>query len=643
MSRTARITLLAAATAAGLFLLLIGAFGVDRAVHSGAILHHVAVASVDLSGMSPDEARTALLSYEDELATTPANFALAGTQVELDPTAVGFDLDEDSAVAAAMGEGRGGDVTDQFGFWLSHVFGWSKLPITGSLNESELERVFDSWDTDVIADPPFPGAVEVRNLRPVAVYPHPGTGIDREAARPLVLDAILQEPRPVPTLPTTELASPITDADVDAAVREAVDLITGPIVLAIDDPPLSVTFSPNELASALTSAVVTNSPPRIVDGFDPDIIAGIIEPHTAELVIPPVDATFAIDENEQVTVVPSRPGKVVDPEQTATALLAAAHLPGRVGELPFQDHAEPEFTTEDAEALDIRHLVSQFTTYHRCCQNRVTNIHLFADYMDGAIVPPGEQLSLNEYVGQRTTERGFLPDHTIVQGKLVDTVGGGVSQFATTFYNTLYFGGYEDIVHQPHSYYFSRYPEGHEATISWPAPNLIFRNDSESGILIKTEYTDTSLTVKFYGNNGGRTMVGEQKNGRLHVEVVNEGDETARKVTSKVSGRFDETDPPTEYIPNPELLPGEEIVDVKGRVGWTVIVTRSIEYPDGHIETQTWRVRYRPQPREVQVHPCMIPPEEGEEPIECPTTTTTTDSTTTTTAASTTTTTTSSP
>jgi hypothetical protein len=262
----------------------------------------------------------------------------------------------------------------------------------------------------------------------------------------------------------------------------------------------------------------------------------------------------------------------------------------------------------------------------------VTTLHLIADIVDGVIVPPGEQFSVNEHVGERTADRGFLPAGTIVQGKLIDTVGGGVSQFATTFYNAIYFGGYEDVVHQPHSYYFSRYPEGHEATISWPAPNLIFRNDSASGILIKTEYTDTSITVKFYGNNGGRTLVGEQRRGRLHVEVVNEGDGTARIVTSKVSGRFDETEPPTEYMANEELAPGEEIVVVEGRVGWTVIVTRTIEYPDGLVETQTWRVRYRPQPREVEVHPCMIPPEDGEEPVECPTTTT--ESTTTTAAES---------
>jgi len=200
----------------------------------------------------------------------------------------------------------------------------------------------------------------------------------------------------------------------------------------------------------------------------------------------------------------------------------------------------------------------------------------------------------------------------------------------------MYWGGYEDITHSPHSYYFSRYPEGHEATISWPAPNLVFRNDSEAAVLIKTSHTDTSLTVSFFGDNGGRTVIGEQSGGRLHTEVRAEGDGTARKVTSSVSGRFDETEPETEYLPNDELLPDEEIVDVKGRVGWTVIVTRNIEYPDGHVETQEWRVRYRPQPREVQVHSCMIPPEEGQEPIPCPTTTTlpTTTTTSTTTTAS---------
>jgi len=638
MSRTSRIVIVLLGLLAGLFLVLVGSFGVDRALHVGKVLHNVHASSVDLSGRDEAGAELALVALEDQLSATPAVFDVTGTTVDLDPTTVRFDIDELSAATTALGVGRDGTVIDQFKWWMAHIFTVDTVPVQGSLDEKALSAVFDYWDESAISIPPFDGAVEIRGIQAVARYPHPGTGIDRPSASKTILASLLDPDRPIVTIETAPLQPNLGDADIDEAVEEAEQMIGRPVVLSREDPDISVTFTPKDLASALRSQIVHNSPAHIQLSFDPAVIGAILEPASADLGVPPRDASFEVGDDGLVTIVPSRPGQIVDPELTAGALAVASRMPERTGRLPFEDAAEPEFTTEDAQALNIKHLVSQFTTYHRCCQNRVTNIHLLADIIDGAIVLPGEEFSINEYVGQRDTARGFLPDHTIVQGKMVDTIGGGVSQFATTFYNAMYWGGYEDVTHSPHSYYFSRYPEGHEATISWPAPNLVFRNDSDAAVLIKTSYTDTSLTVSFYGNNGGRTVVGEQKNGRLHTEVTSEGDATARKVTSSVSPRFDETEPETEYTANDTLLPGEEIVNVKGRVGWTVIVTRNIEYPNGHVETEEWRVRYRPQPREIEVNSCMIPPEEGQEPVPCPTTTTVATTTTTTTAPTTTTT-----
>ncbi len=63
-----------------------------------------------------------------------------------------------------------------------------------------------------------------------------------------------------------------------------------------------------------------------------------------------------------------------------------------------------------ARALDLEpiippprlRVIGEFTTYHQCCESRVTNIHLIADAVDGVIVPAGETWSLNGHVGQRT-------------------------------------------------------------------------------------------------------------------------------------------------------------------------------------------------------------------------------------------------
>ena len=185
-----------------------------------------------------------------------------------------------------------------------------------------------------------------------------------------------------------------------------------------------------------------------------------------------------------------------------------------------------------------------------------------ADAVDGTVVWPGETFSLNEHVGQRTTEKGYVPAPMILRGELVDDVGGGVSQFATTFYNAVFFGCYEDVEHTPHSYYFSRYPEGREATISWTFPDLKFRNDTNAVVVIDTSYTSSSITVSFLGNNGGRTC------------------------ESRTSERFNPTEPAVEYVSDGGLNPGTEIVDQSGWGGFSVTITRIMTTPDGEVIEQ---------------------------------------------------------
>ena len=63
----------------------------------------------------------------------------------------------------------------------------------------------------------------------------------------------------------------------------------------------------------------------------------------------------------------------------------------------------------------------------------------------------------------------------------------------------MYYAGLEDVFHQPHSYYFSRYPAVIESTIFYPSLDMKFRNDSPHSVLIDTSYTDTSITVTFWG------------------------------------------------------------------------------------------------------------------------------------------------
>jgi vancomycin resistance protein YoaR len=149
--------------------------------------------------------------------------------------------------------------------------------------------------------------------------------------------------------------------------------------------------------------------------------------------------------------------------------------------------------------------------------NRIHNVHLMADYVDGTLVLPGETFSFNGSVGPRTPERGFREGQMIVGSLLLPAIGGGVCQTATTLFNNAFELGLPIAERHNHSFYISHYPMGRDATVSWGGPDFKFRNDLEHGILIKASYTDSTLTFSFYGTDEGRRVsatTGPERNWR---------------------------------------------------------------------------------------------------------------------------------
>lgn len=268
--------------------------------------------------------------------------------------------------------------------------------------------------------------------------------------------------------------------------------------------------------------------------------------------------------------------------------------------------APPADYEEVAEEHGIRHLIAGYTTYHDCCAPRVTNLELFSDTVTGAVVQPGERLSLNALVGPRTVENGYVPAGTWTVDRISDSVGGGISQYAATMYNTIFWGGFIGSSYRPHSVYIPRYPPGIEGTLSYPYIDLVFRNDTESPVLVVSDYTDTSLTVRLYGDNDGRAVIGEWKDGWHTLEVVTQGGPDARVVTGQVSRPYRYVDPPPpRYISNPDLGIGEKTVIEPARKGWTVRVDRTVTV-NGEDRDQSWGVSYKPVRAIIEAHPCVI-------------------------------------
>ncbi|MGH8872012.1 MAG: VanW family protein [Acidimicrobiia bacterium] len=606
-SRITPLNALVVALSAVLVLLLL-AYGLTRLVSRGEVMGRVEVAGTQIGGLNEEQALSALVGVEDEHLNRPAVFNIEGKYVSMQPPEAGLDVDEQAIADQALQIGRSGNVFSEFGWWLTHIFDTIHLPVRGSVDDVAIEAVFDMWDSEVIALPASPGGVTLDDGRPVPVYPKVGTGVDRPAARAVVEANLLASRPDRTTIPTVTIVPVLTDRDVDLAVARAELMLAGPIRLVHEE--TEARFTVEQLTEAFRSETMMESEPRIVNLFDADTIDGYLDAIRDQIEAEPVNARFEIS-GDSISIVPGANGTRIDAEETALRLAETGMTIDRVGQLPLVEAAEPEITTGYLESLNIGHLVSQFTTYHDCCQDRVLNIHTIADAVDGTIVLPGQTFSLNDLVGERTLEKGYLPAGTIIAGELEDTVGGGVSQFTTTLYNAVFWGGYEDVEHKPHSYYFSRYPEGVEATLNWRSPGLKFRNNTDNGILIDTTYTDTSITVRMFGENDGRTLKGEQSGGRSRAWVDTEGGPNALHVKGLVSDRFAQTDPPPpRYEPNPELAVDEQVQTQSPLGGWSVTVTRRILLGGDEnkvVEEQEWTVRYAPRFAVIEVHPCMMP------------------------------------
>jgi len=260
----------------------------------------------------------------------------------------------------------------------------------------------------------------------------------------------------------------------------------------------------------------------------------------------PRPARFEIRAKKAI-LVPSKEGRLVDAARVAEGLLGE----DRPVESDFVS-VTPVFTTEKARALGIKEEVGSFTTLYSPGEPRVTNIRRASRILNGTIIPPGGTLSLNKVLGRRTEDRGFVPAPMVADGLLVDSVGGGVSQLATTLFNAAFFAGFALDKHTAHQLYFSRYPEGREATISWPTPDLVVTNNWKAAALVRVFNGADSLTVGIYSTSFNR------------------------RIETETSERYGTTEPVERRVTADWVAPGQEVLKTEGSQGFSVKVSRKV-------------------------------------------------------------------
>ncbi|WP_344967620.1 VanW family protein [Streptosporangium fragile] len=469
----------------GVVLLAVLAYAVPAIFMSGRMLPGTSVRGVDIGGLTATEAADRLGERLASKAGEEMTLVAAGKRFTIEPGKAGLELD----VVATLAQAPSG--------FPSPVEVWRGLTGTTEL-EPKVAVDIDLLTSTVkdlakkIDRKVREGSVTFEGVEPVVVTPRDGRELERQAAAKTITAAFLA-PEGEVRLPVSVIKPKVTAAVVKKAAARAGEALSGPVTLTNGGRQAQLPVQ--------TLAEHLSFEPDGSGGMRPSFDAGkavaAVEKKLVDPAQAPRDPTFKIV-NNRPKLVPGRKGKGIDDAKLADDI-AEMVAEGGDRTIPVAlAIVKPRMSDAEARKLGIKEKISEFTTPYDCCPPRVTNIRTIAKLLDGYLVKPGEVFSLNGVVGERDTARGFVPAPMIQGGRLVDSVGGGISQFVTTMYNAVFFGGLEDVQHVAHEFYISRYPAGRESTVSWPEPDFRWKNDSPYGVLVKTSYTDRGVTVAFW-------------------------------------------------------------------------------------------------------------------------------------------------
>jgi vancomycin resistance protein YoaR len=213
----------------------------------------------------------------------------------------------------------------------------------------------------------------------------------------------------------------------------------------------------------------------------------------------PVSARLDLDKHETI---PEKDGQYIDADDTASLIELGAR-DRRLDKiaLPMKSFA-PRVSSAFLKSLDIATVVAEYETYFGRGgdqQRRGKNIDNASQKLDGIVISPGELMSFNEIIGERSESNGFEKSWEIFKGEMVEGVGGGTCQVASTFHAATFFAGFDVLERLPHSRPSAYIPMGLDSTVVFPAVDLKVRNPHPFPVVVHAKTIGNKLRVELLG------------------------------------------------------------------------------------------------------------------------------------------------
>ena len=507
------LSLLAAAALA-----LTAAFGLK---YRDVIYPGVSAWGLDLSGLTPAEAATAITYAFDYPSTQAVTFRDADSAWTATPGQLGLTLDLAQTVNAAYDVGRSGsllaDALATFRAW----YGGVQVSPVVRYDEAQT-LVYLNSVAQVVYRPVVEASLKAEGTTITTTPGQIGRQLDTLATAAAAKLVVLGLRSGEVNLIYVETPPLVLDASAQAAAAQAI--VSAPLTLGVAEPregdPGPWTIDPAALGGMLQVRRVEDGPnaAHYEVGLDPVALRAYLDPLAEPLAVTPRDARFVFnDDTRQLEILQtSQAARALDIDGTIAAINTA--LAANQHSVALALTITPPAVPDDAQAaaLGITQLVSeQSTSFAGSTAERITNIQAAAAKFQGLMVAPGATFSFGDNLGDVSLETGFAEALIIYGGRTIRGVGGGVCQVSTTVFRAAYFGGFPIVERYSHAYrvgYYERGPgwkgPGLDATVYTPLVDFKFTNDTPYWLLMEV-YVDPGaglITWKFYSTSDGRTV-----------------------------------------------------------------------------------------------------------------------------------------
>lgn len=160
---------------------------------------------------------------------------------------------------------------------------------------------------------------------------------------------------------------------------------------------------------------------------------------------------------------------------------------------------EPEGSAEELSV--VQDVLGSFTTSYRTSgAARSANVSNGADLINGVTLYPGEEFSTYENVSPFSQANGYYMAGSYMNGKVVDSLGGGICQVSTTLYNAVLNAELDVTERHNHSMIVGYVDPSADAAIAESAgKDFKFVNNTEYPIYIEGYTKDKHVTFNIYG------------------------------------------------------------------------------------------------------------------------------------------------